>query len=505
MGLGPECRCDTPAFFSTVRLLSVIVRGVDKVIHWFRRDFRITDNTALSAASREARCVIPVYVVSRWKKSHRWTGANRQHFLCGCLESLDRNLRTIGGRLVIRQGDAVEELEKLVRETGAEAVFYNRDVDPFGRETETRLAALASRRKIRLRDFKDVCIHEDREVLTGSGEPFRVFTPYLRAWQKLERSAMSARPKALNTPPEISTLPLPTLKTWGLSDPAPGIVEAGEKAARGRLVDFLHSGLVDYAKKRDFLAGKSSARISQDLRFGLLSIREVFATVEKQAAGFPAAGRESVSKFLGELVWREFYMQILRHFPEVLELEFQPKFRGMRWPGEAVHFERWASGTTGFPIVDAAMRELAATGFMPNRARMITAMFLTKDLHLDWRLGEAWFMQKLVDGEIACNNGGWQWSAGTGADAAPYFRIQNPWAQTRRYDPQGVYIKTWIPELRDVAAGKFFDPPAAGHSLVKNYPCPLVDHATARDVTLDLFAACKVSAEASRGGSAGDL
>lgn len=466
---------------------------MDKVIHWFRRDFRITDNTALSAAAKEGRCVIPVYVVSRWKKSHRWTGPNRQQFLCGCLESLDKNLRTIGGRLVIRQGDAVGELEKLVLETGAEAIFYNRDVDPFGRATETRLAGLASRLKIRLRDFKDVCIHEDREVLTGSGEPFRVFTPYLKAWQKRERPAMGTRPRALNTPPDISTLPLPTPRTWGLSDSAPGIVEPGEKAARGRLADFLRNGLVDYAKKRDFLAEKSGARISQDLRFGLLSVREVFQSVENLQSELPAAGRESASKFLSELVWREFYMQILRHFPEVLEHEFQPKFRGMRWPGKTAHFERWTSGTTGFPVVDAAMRELEGTGFMHNRARMITAMFLTKDLHLDWRLGESWFLQKLVDGEIASNNGGWQWSAGTGADAAPYFRIQNPWTQTRRHDPEGIYIKTWIPELRDVSPEKFFDAPPPGLSLARNYPPPLVDHAKARDETLDLFAACKAS------------
>ena len=173
----------------------------------------------------------------------------------------------------------------------------------------------------------------------------------------------------------------------------------------------------------------------------------------------------------------------------MLEREFNPKFRGMRWPGKKQHFDLWAAGMTGFPIVDAAMRELEQTGFMHNRARMITAMFLTKDLHLDWRLGEAWFMQKLTDGEIASNNGGWQWSAGTGADAAPYFRIQNPWTQTKRYDPGGAYIKTWIPELRDGPAEKFFAPPASGGRLAKGYPRPIVDHAEARDATLDFFAA----------------
>ena len=181
-------------------------------------------------------------------------------------------------------------------------------------------------------------------------------------------------------------------------------------------------------------------------------------------------------------------MQLLWHFPEVLEYEFNPGFRGMSWPGNVKNFARWAEGTTGFPIIDAGMRELEQTGFMHNRARMITAMFLVKDLHLDWRLGEKFFMQKLTDGEIASNNGGWQWSAGTGADAAPYFRIQNPWTQTRRHDPDGAYIKTWIPELRDVPSEKFFDPPLPGETIASGYPAPIVEHSIARDVTLDLFA-----------------
>lgn len=467
---------------------------MNRVIHWFRRDLRLSDNSALSAASREAGSVIPVYVLSEWSGRHRWTGANRQHFLCGCLASLEKNLRTIGGRLVIRQGDPVAELEKLVVETGAEAVFFNRDPDPHGRETESRLAVMAARRGIALRDFKDVCVHERDEVLTGTGDPFRVFTPYARAWQKVSRPAMSPRPKALATPPGISSLPLPSLDTWNLFGPARGILEPGEKAARRRLADFLSDRLAGYGAARDFPSEQSTSRLSQDLRFGLLSIREVFDAVEKRAAELPAAGRDNAAKFIAELIWREFYMQILWHFPEVLDHEFSPKFRRLRWPGNMRNLERWAEGTTGFPIVDAAMRELRETGFMHNRARMIAAMFLTKDLHLDWRLGEAFFMQNLTDGEIASNNGGWQWSAGTGADAAPYFRIQNPWIQTQRYDPEGAYIKTWIPELRDVPPEKFFVPPASGHPLAKAYPSPIVDHSEARNTTLDLFAACKATA-----------
>ena len=461
------------------------------VIHWFRRDLRITDNTALSAASREQARVIPVYVLSGWNGAHRWTGANRQQFLCGCLSSLAGNLEAIEGRLLIRRGDPVRELERLAAETGAEAVFFNRDPDPHGRAVEEALAKTCVRLGIRVHSFKDVCIHEGDEILNGSGQPFRVFTPYSKAWAKVPGPGMSPRPRDLGTPPGITSLPLPALSDWGLNSPAPGLLEAGEKAARQRLKAFLSGGLSGYADGRNFPGSRNTSRVSQDLRFGLLSIRDVFHEVESAGAGLPAAGRWSAEKFAAELVWREFYMQILRHFPCVLAEEFNPAFRGMNWPGDVGNFHRWKDGATGFPIVDAAMRELRETGFMHNRARMIAAMFLTKDLHLDWRLGEQHFMQQLTDGEIASNNGGWQWSAGTGADAAPYFRIQNPWTQTRRYDPDGVYVKTWIPELRDVAPEKFFDPPADGLSLAKNYPSPLVDHARSRDVTLDLFAAQK--------------
>ena len=206
------------------------------------------------------------------------------------------------------------------------------------------------------------------------------------------------------------------------------------------------------------------------------------------ASVFAASARKSAEKFISELVWREFYLSILWHFPEVLEVEFNPKFRGMTWPGTREHFDRWRSGETGFPIVDAAMRQLVQTGFMPNRVRMIVAMFLTKDLPVDWRMGESYFMQKLTDGEIASNNGEWQRSAGMGADPAPYFRILNPWTQTARFDPQGEYIKKWVPELRSVAAQQFLQPPASGERLASGYPAPIVDHAFAREEALEFFA-----------------
>jgi len=457
---------------------------VKRAIVWFRRDLRLTDHTALWRAHQEAEELVPVYVLSGWQQRHRWTGSHRQGFLCDSLRSLAENLRHLGGALVLRQGEAVEELGRLAYETGAEAIFFNRGTDPHGREVDRRLAESAGEIGVEVRDYKDVTIHERDEVLTAGGDPFRVFTPYARAWEKREKPPVAGRPREIRTPEGIRSLDLPTLKTWAL--PAlEARLAGGERAARERMKKFLAGGIAHYAKARDFPAEEGTSRLSQDLRFGLLSPRELWRKCEESAAE-----RTSARKFIGELIWREFYFSILWHFPEVLEMEFNPQFRGVKWPGKAADFARWRDGETGFPIVDAAMRQLNQTGYMHNRLRMIAAMFLTKDLHLDWRLGEQYFMQKLTDGEIASNNGGWQWSAGTGADAAPYFRIQNPWRQTERYDPEGLFIKRWLPELKDVRSRAFFAPPAVG-SLAPGYPAPIVDHAQARDRTMDLFSAWK--------------
>lgn len=462
-----------------------------RVIHWFRRDFRITDNTALSAAVAGSDGeVIPVYVASDWKGSHEWTGPARQEFLCGSLASLARNLEAIGGRLIIRRGDAVAELEKLAGETGATAIFANRDPDPFGRSVESRLEAIAGKSGITVSLHKDTCIHERDEALTGQGTVFRVFTPYSKVWFGLPKPTPGPAIRKLSTPSDPASLPLPRLSDWGLS-PAAAIPEPGERAARERLKAFVAGPIASYGDARDIPSLAGTSQLSQDLRFGLISPRQIYAAAKKVEEGLPPEGRNSVMKYLAEIVWREFYMQLLWHYPELLEQEFNSTWRGMEWPGLKGHpdaFERWCSGTTGFPIVDAAMRQLAATGWMHNRARMITAMFLTKDLHLDWRLGEAFFMRSLVDGEIASNNGGWQWSAGTGADAAPYFRIQNPWSQTKRYDPEGHYIRRWIPELKNVPNAALLEPPSDGRPIAPGYPAPMIDHAAERDRTMELFA-----------------
>jgi deoxyribodipyrimidine photo-lyase len=455
-------------------------------LHWFRRDLRLTDNTALAAAVAAHDHVIPIFIVSTWKREHRWTGAPRQEFLCGCLASLAASLEAKGGRLIVRAGEADKVLLAIAREAGADAIYFNRDPDPFGRETERKLIAAAEKLGVKVYAHKDVAIHERDEVLTGAGTPFRVFTPYAKAWRKLEKPRPQRTIGKLSTPPKIASDPLPTLATWKLSSDAK-IIEPGESAARKRLSRFLDERIFDYASCRDLPAEDGTSRLSQDLRHGTLSIREIYAKCEALAGRASAHNRRSVDTFFNELIWREFYMQVLWHWPEVLEHEFQENYRGLKWQRGGEALERWCAGETGFPIIDAGLRQLAATGFMHNRLRMIVAMFLTKDLHLDWRAGESWFMRRLVDGEIASNNGGWQWSASTGTDAAPYFRIQNPWAQTKRFDPDGEYIRKWVPELRDVPAKKLCAPPEDGASLAIGYPMPIVDHARERDVALEMY------------------
>jgi deoxyribodipyrimidine photo-lyase len=457
-------------------------------LHWFRRDLRILDNTALHAAAAASEAVLPVYVAGNWKGGHAWTGPKRQEFLCRSLASLAKNLETIDGRLIVRSGPADEELERLIQESRADAIFFNRDPDPFGRAMEARVAAMATRLGIACHGFHDVTLHDPDEVLTQDGRPYRVYTPYSRNWLALPKPPPLPKPGPLLTPAGIASLPLPTLRHWDLPESGAAIVEAGERAALERLRIATEGRLQNYGLKRDSPAEPGTSRLSQDLRFGLLSPRTIHARVVKARAAAPTAdARAGIDTYTKELAWREFYMALLRHYPNVLEEEFNADWRGLWWEEPGANFEAWQQGRTGFPLVDAGIRELLATGHMHNRLRMIVAMFLTKDLHIDWRLGERFFMQHLVDGEIASNNGGWQWSAGTGADAAPYFRIQNPWAQAKRHDPDGRYTKRWVPELAGIPAAQLLEPPKFGRPIAPGYPLPCVDHAAERDRTLAIF------------------
>ncbi|MDB2673754.1 DNA photolyase family protein [Akkermansiaceae bacterium] len=445
-----------------------------RVIHWFRRDLRLTDNTSLLEALSSSDEVVPLYILSDWSSDHLWTGAKRQQFLSDCLSSLSGNLEHLGGQLIIRQGDAVSELLRLVDEGEIDAIFYNEDVDPFGQAVEKQLK---EKSPVPVHSFQDAALHGPTEILKGDGTPYRVYTPFSKRWLPVEKRAPAGRPKSIKTPHDLDSLPLPTLSTWDLEEGDWELPQGGEKAARERMKEALANRISSYDDTRDIPSVPGTSRLSQDLRWGTLSIRELYQKAAKQRS----------EQYLKELGWREFYFQILHHFPEVLSDEFNPDWRGLPWDEPGEQFEAWKSGQTGFPIIDAGIRELLKTGFMHNRVRMIVAMFLTKDLHIDWRLGEQFFAQHLLDGEIASNNGGWQWSAGTGADAAPYFRIQNPWSQTKRFDAKGEYIKRWVPELESVDPKKFQAPPEDGQTLAESYPAPILDHGEERKRTLEIF------------------
>jgi deoxyribodipyrimidine photo-lyase len=456
-------------------------------IYWVRRDLRIADNPMLLAAAQAGELVCPVYIRSTWRETHAWTGPNRQQFLCDSLAALSAGMARLGGRLLVRSGDPVAVLERLIAETGATSVVFQQDPDPHGQAVERAVATRCRRLGVAVQAIHDVSLHPPEAVLTGDQRPYRVFTPYWNNWRAQAKAPPLPAPPALHSPAGLFSEPLPTLDTWSLPPCQAAILPGGEAAAVKRLQTALDTKLGTYETTRDLPALAGTSRLSQDLRFGLLSLRSVYAGVMAAHAAAAPGEKPSVLAFLRELAWREFYFAILRHFPEVLDHEFAPQWRGLPWAEPDAKLTAWQLGRTGFPIVDAGMRELLATGHLHNRVRMITAMFLTKDLHFDWRLGEAWFMRHLVDGEIASNNGGWQWSAGTGADAAPYFRIQNPWSQTARYDPQGIYIKRWLPELAKVPAGQLLKPPANQRPLAPDYPLPIVDHAAERLRTLALF------------------
>lgn len=456
------------------------------VLHWFRRDLRLHDNPALLAAHRQhAGRVVPVYLQSAWRGAHPWTGPARQAALCSALADLSRSLVKAGTGLVIRRGAAVPELRRLLAETGARHLYYNRSPDPWGRALEDRVAALAREAGVEVHAFHEVTALEPGTVLTGGGEMFRVYTPYARAWMRQEIPAPLPAPGRFPPLPRLRSQPLPTLADWELPAPATP-PDCGEPGALRRLERFLAGPVFRYAAERDLPGVDGTSRLSTDLRWGTVSIRHVLRrTREALAATRTAAQREGAQKFLNELVWREFYLELLWRWPNLLQEEFQHEYRGLRWRSDPADLERWKAGQTGFPIVDAGMRQLAATGWMHNRVRMIVAMFLTKDLHLDWREGEAHFMRTLADGEAASNNGGWQWSASTGADAAPYFRIQNPWTQSARFDPEGEYIRAWVPELREVPAAQLHRVPP--EQLAPGYPPPMVDHARERAVALAMY------------------
>jgi deoxyribodipyrimidine photo-lyase len=474
-----------------------MTRTSPATIVWFRRDLRLHDNPALAAAAAGTSALVPLYVLDPRLLRGRWSSSNRTWFLLASLRGLDARLREVGSRLHVRVGDPAKVVPDVAASVGARTVHVASDVSPFAARRDAAVAQGLARDRATLVAHPGLLVHPPDAVRTRDGRPYVVFGPYRRTWEAIPRRAIEAAPTRL--PPRPRSLDpgaVPDLAGLGLPEPTAdpaSFPEPGELAARGRLESWLRDGLARYAGDRDRLDVDGTSHLSQDLRFGLLSPLEL---VER------AAGRSGADAWLAELCWRDFYLQLLAHHPEVLRRPFRTAFERLRWIDDNGAFAAWRDGRTGHPVVDAAMRQLAATGFMPNRARMIVASFLAKDLLLDWRLGEAHFMRLLLDGDPAANDGGWQWAASTGTDAQPWFRVFDPVSQGRRFDPEGAWIRRWIPELSRVPDHSVHTPwtmspeeqAEAGCILGADYPRPIVDHREARARWLDAVAAAGIAA-----------
>jgi deoxyribodipyrimidine photo-lyase len=466
------------------------------IIHWFRRDLRVSDNTSLHEAYSRSEQVIPCFCWDDAILRAPDVGAARVAFLLRSLESLARNLEVLGHRLIVRHGSPREEIRRLAKETGATAVFTNRDYEPYARQRDQEVEHALAEVGIGFQSFKDSVVWEDREVLTGAGGIYTVFTPYSKAWKS--RAVPPPRPRlgpAKHPVPSACASKMLPLDSGVLGHPLnQELFPAGERAAQQALEWFLANGIQGYEAGRNLPALKQgTSRLSPHLRFGTINVRTLLARrdeVRRQTES--PAGLKGCDVWLNELIWREFYIQVLANHPRVAQASFRPEYDQLQWTGGDDWFDAWCAGQTGFPVVDAAMRCLRSTGWMHNRLRMIVAMFLTKDLLVSWQRGERWFMQQLVDGDLAANNGGWQWSAGTGTDAAPYFRIFNPVTQGRKFDPDGVFIRQWVPELRGVADNGLHAPWEEPLTAYRGgYVRPIVDHAVQRERCLAMFKAVR--------------
>lgn len=424
-------------------------------VFWFRRDLRLTDNTGLCHALRSNNPVLPIFIFDKHILEKLADPTDRRvAFIHAALEEMQQQLVALHSSLQVFYAEPLEAFEKLLSVYTIEKVFTNHDYEPYACERDSAIEKLLQANGVSLHTCKDQVIFEKGEVVKDDGNPYTVFTPYSRKWKAtLKEESFQSYPTEkyfhnffVQSPQSIPTLASMGFRATTQHFPAKTLPEELVKK---------------YQARRDFPAIAGTSKLGVHLRFGTVSIRRV----ARQCSGISET-------FLNELIWRDFYQMILWHFPQVgMGKAFKPAYDHIEWRHDEVAFEKWCAGQTGYPIVDAGMRELNATGFMHNRVRMIVASFLTKHLLIDWRLGEAYFAEKLLDFDLAANNGGWQWAAGSGCDAAPYFRIFNPYLQTKKFDPDLVYIKKWVPELNEL-----------------HYPKPIVDHEFARKRCLEVYA-----------------
>lgn len=437
-------------------------------IHIFRRDLRLDDNSALMAALEQSEHVLPVFIFDALQLENPYRGDNSFQFMLNSLAELDGELRKNGSQLFCFKGIANEILAQLIESTQANAVFINRDYTPFSRERDAEMAKVCQNQQVKFNVFADALLNEPEEVSKNDGKPYTIFTPFMRKARQ--------NPIHKPVPNNYSNFYIEEIKSAHqlneyrllLKHENPDLLLKGGRAEALALLKNI-SNLENYDSERNLPAVKGTSLLSAHHKFGTVSVRESYwHIVDELGEGHT---------MINELYWRDFFTHIVWHFPHVFGNAFNAKYAAIPWENDETKFEKWCNGQTGFPIVDAGMRELVASGFMHNRVRMIAASFLTKDLHIDWRWGERFFANHLIDYDPAVNNGNWQWAASTGCDAQPYFRIFNPWSQQQKFDPNCLYIKKWVPELNHLNATEIHKLQFSANLMAQSYPRPMVDHA----------------------------
>ena len=471
-----------------------------RVLFWFRKDLRLDDNTGLAAATRDAGGdVVPFYASDPAILGRPDMAAARVRFVLESLGDLAGAVERAGSRLALAHGDPAGVVTRAAREARADAVYWNDEYEPALRARDDAVEAALDAVGIAVKRFHDRLLVPPGMVRNQAGDPFMVYTPFRKACEALPLAEPLPEVARFAGSHDLPGRGIATLAQLGFEEPRPARWPGGASAAHKRLARFLEHALTRYDTERDVPGADAVSHLSADLKFGTISVRTVAHAALAAARARPSLGA-AAAKFVSELRWRDFYAHVLHHFPHCETGSFRREYDALRWQGEPRHLAAWKEGRTGYPMVDAGMRELAATGFMHNRVRMIVASFLTKDLLLDWRQGERHFMNQLIDGDLASNNGGWQWAAGTGTDAQPYFRIFNPWLQGEKFDPSGAYVRRWVPELSQ-APERFVHRPWEAAPLERavwgaNYPERIVVHEEQREKALAMYARVKGAARA---------
>ncbi|MFT4520880.1 MAG: deoxyribodipyrimidine photo-lyase [Halioglobus sp.] len=470
------------------------------IIFWYRQDLRTHDLPGLRAAAATGQPIIPCYILDDVTPGHWRMGSASRWWLHHSLQSLAEDIRDLGGRLVTRRGSTLQVLTELLEETGALEIYCTRMYEPWAAELEHALHGEFQTKDITFKRFGGALLHEPENILNLSGKPYKVFTPF---WRRCLAEPEPERPQPIpdNTGWWTDSVTSEDIGGWSLPPQKPDWAAdwtqwwtPGAQGAQEKLRAFLDDGLENYSEGRNHPALECTTRLSPHLHFGEMSPREVWHRAREVGAMQPKLAGE-VAKLLSEMGWREFSHQLLHYFPSIPEEAFKAQFRQFPWLPDDGRLAAWQQGLTGYPIVDAGMRELWQTGYMHNRVRMIVASFLTKHLLIHWREGANWFWDTLLDADLANNSSGWQWVAGSGADASPYFRIFNPILQGEKFDAEGEYIREWVPELSRLPK-RYLNCPweappevleTAGVELGKDYPHPIVDHKAARESALAAY------------------